>query len=236
MHVKILRDDVMRQLSLAEKGAWLELMADCTDFERDGYYYAGGRKPRWFATFVAKGVLEPTDLPDTYKIHGADICIETKAALDEKREASRTRKERWRNAGQARDNSNGSLSMSLSPSEGVGLEGSQLQPSRRRDEAYEAFGEWWFGRWQRLPQSARGRINEALAELKHIHRDDGVDIALEIRVRGERARRWQPEWEWTPQTLVKYWPKLVAEVRPPARGKRVDNLLALADRMDSDQR
>lgn len=228
MHVNILRDDVMRNLTLSEKGVWLELMADSAEQERDGRYIASGRVPKQISTLVTKGVLIATEEPGVFLIHGADRCIKSRAEMTKKRDDAKARKERWRerdgtrsehvpervrNTEKSAFRSNSPLSLLSSPSE-VGVEGSQLQPSRRRDESYEAFGDCWQGAWRGLPSDARGRINKALASLRAMTENGSVsdaELAVEIRLRWARAERWQPEWTWTPQTCLDYWRKLDRE-------------------------
>lgn len=102
------------------------------------------------------------------------------------------------------------------------VNGSQEPTSGHRDLAYEALGDCWQGDWHGLPNDARGRINEALGSLRNMsenrERDDDA-LAAEIRARWAKAETWKSDWQWTPQTFLRYWRKLAGVKAPAAVGE-----------------
>jgi hypothetical protein len=230
--VGLLDDPVLRLLTDKEKIAYCAAMDYAAHHETDGIYVCAGKRPAYVEAMIRKGALVPVD-DYRFEIYRWMDCIPSRSEVELKRSEAR---ERMRRSREVRANiARSSEDVPTSPSKsGVGLEGSQLQPSRR-DEAYEALGDFCYGKWRRLPQRARGRINQALGELRQIHRDEDIDLAAEIRVRGARAREWQPDWAWTPQTLVEKWPLLEKDIRPAAKLKSARGL-ALADQLEAQGR
>ena len=251
------RDPVLRGLSPAARDFFWAAMDDAAEHETDGCLIHPGPGNKLLRECLAAGALSERE-PGVYVLHRWGECMPSVAALvarsDSARDAARMRwasdphsdvdsesdsdphsephAERRHRASKSESGSKplvGSENLVLQ-----GLEGPQLLRlgGRSRDEAYEAFGDWWLGKWRGLPRSSRGRINEALAELRYAHRDDDIDLAAEITVRGARARTWRPEWAWTPQTLVRWWPKLDHDVAPdpPKNARSVANILALAQK------
>jgi hypothetical protein len=231
MPVNLRRDPVLQGLSSRAWDAYLAAAAWSAEFERDGIYVATGKHSVGVRECIEKGALSVTD-GDGLEVYRWPDLMPSKQELDQKRAEARERMGRVR-ANRTRTSQEVPTSPSTSDAEVV-VEGSQLQPSRR-DEAYEALGDFCYGKWRRLPQRARGRINQALGELRQIHRDEDIDLAAEIRVRSARARAWQPDWAWTPQTLVEKWPLLERDIQPTAKLKAARGL-ALADQLEAQGR
>lgn len=98
----------------------------------------------------------------------------------------------------------------------------------RRDEEFEAMAEGWMRRPYRdlsLPRQVRGRIAEALGQIRQV----GHFQPSEIAARWEAAWAWHPDWEWTPQTFVGYWDRLAAGA-PRGSGQRTSPAQAIAAR------
>lgn len=115
----------------------------------------------------------------------------------------------------------------LSRRRGKAGRGSPSPEPRPADPAFEALAECWLGRPYaelELTGAARGRINQALAEVADaftvptdtplgtvnadLGREARESLAAEIRRRWAIAIRREPEWSWTPQTFAAYWPAL----------------------------
>jgi hypothetical protein len=217
MPTDLLMDPVVRHFTAAEFKGWMLALGDAAKYERDGLYSFVGKPPAWVVGLISKGGLVPVDEDGgatRYEVYGWANCMPSVAEISQKRKEARERMERSRE--HRRTNAFVPTSISTSSSEVV-VEGSQKQTVTRRDEAYEALGDWWYeeeGAWKGLPADARGRINDALGQLRNASANEGLDLAAEIRLRGKRARRLSDEWEWTPQTLVRYWRKLANEPKP----------------------
>lgn len=227
-----LRDN-RKWLALSDREArrLIEAMCWTAEHEEDGDVPTAVLTERIGARLVETGWMERTD--KGFHIVGWEKRQVSRAELQTERDAARERMKSVRRSRSVRPNKERSSprsssevrSVALPPTSlstsGVALEGSQLQPSRRRDEAFEALAEFWLGSWKGLPNGSRGRINEALAELRAASMNEGLDLADEIRIRGERAKAWQSGWEWTPQTLVRYWAKLRTDVTKVAKKDRL---------------
>lgn len=98
---------------------------------------------------------------------------------------------------------------------------------RPRDLAFERLAEVWCGDYHDVTRDQRGRINEALQQIREVSPglDDG-ELAFLI---GDRARMWEevyPEALLTPQALTAHWSALPEKARarrnPRATNQAVD--------------
>lgn len=253
MPVNLRRDPVLRVLSARGWDAYTSAALDAAEWERDGRYACTGKVSPGIAECIEKGalVLVESGLYEVYR--WADL-MPSKEDLEIRREEWRQKKQRQRRSkkvsprdirdvppGHSGESQESPLPLSLT-STSNGSNGSHKPTSvaRARDEVYEAFGEVWQGAWPGLPSEARGRINDALGSLRNMTENHGRadhELAEDLRRRWANGLAWHPEWDWTPQTLLRYWRKLDHPVAPPPpKASSVSDAQSVAEELEASGR
>lgn len=244
MPIGLRRDPILRQLSPRAWDAYTSAAFDVGEFETDGFI-SGTLSAGLRECLKAGAILEEDG---RFRLYRWRDLMPSRGDLEQRREEAKARKARWaasrssskketRNASKDGERTRskrvpdafGSNSPSLSNSNSRSKNGSQLTPvTGSRDLTYEAFGDAWQGGWRGLPTEARGRINDALGSLRNMTENrelPDADLAEQVRIRWARGLEWQPEWEWTPQTLLRYWRRLASPVatrsKSDERGERI---------------